>query len=114
MRLWVEKNDVEMYSTHNGGKYFVAERFIRTLKKKNCKYFTSISKFVYIDKLDDIVNNYNSSNTTGVIKTVLNSFFFTNRFRTHQKEQKAPKSTKKHQTHKEAQKCNQAKAQKRK
>ena len=34
MRLWVEKNDVEMYSTHNGGKYFVAEKFIRTLKKK--------------------------------------------------------------------------------
>ena len=44
MRLWVEKNAVEMYSTHNGEKYFVAERFIRTLKKKNGKYFTSISK----------------------------------------------------------------------
>ena len=47
-----------MYSTHNEGKSVVAERFIRTLKNKTCKYMTSISKNVYIDKLDDIVNQY--------------------------------------------------------
>ena len=34
----------------------VAERFIRTLKTKIYKYIISISKNVYIDKLDDIVN----------------------------------------------------------
>ena len=45
-----------MHSTHNKGKYVAAERFIRTLKKKNYRYMTSISKNVYIDKLDDIVN----------------------------------------------------------
>ena len=50
-----------MYSTHNEGKSVVAERFIRTLKNKIYKYMTSISKNVYIDKLDDIVNAYNNT-----------------------------------------------------
>ena len=34
MKSWLEKNNIEMYSTHNEGKSFVAERFIRTLKTK--------------------------------------------------------------------------------
>ena len=50
-----------MYSTNNEGKSVVAERFIRTLKNKIYKYMTSISKNVYIDKLDDIVNEYNNT-----------------------------------------------------
>ena len=50
-----------MYSTHNEGKSVIAERFIRTLKNKICKYMTSISKNVYIDKLDDIVGKYNNT-----------------------------------------------------
>ena len=34
MKLWFEKNDIEMYSTYNEGKYVIAERFIiRKLKK---------------------------------------------------------------------------------
>ena len=45
-----------MYSTYNEGKSVVAERFIKTLKKKIYKYMTSISRNVYIDKLDDIIN----------------------------------------------------------
>ena len=45
-----------MYSKHNEGKSVVAERFIRTLTNKIYKYMTSISKNVYIYKLDDIVN----------------------------------------------------------
>ena len=28
MKSWLEKNDIKMYSTHNEGKYVVAERFI--------------------------------------------------------------------------------------
>ena len=47
-----------MYSTHNEGKSVVAERFIRTIKNKIYKHMTSISKNVYINKLDDIVNKY--------------------------------------------------------
>ena len=50
-----------MYSTHNEGKSVVAERFIRTLKSKIYKYMTSISKNVYIDKLEDIVDEYNNT-----------------------------------------------------
>ena len=34
-KSWLPDNDIEMYSTHNEGKYVVAERFIRTLKDKN-------------------------------------------------------------------------------
>ena len=49
-----------MYSIHNEGKPVVTERFIRTLKTKIYKYMTSISKNVYINKLDDIVNEYNN------------------------------------------------------
>ena len=50
-----------MYSTHNEGKSGVAARFIRTIKNQFYKYITSISKNVYIDKLDDIVNKCNNS-----------------------------------------------------
>ena len=60
MKSWLEKNDIEMYSTHNEGESVVAERFIRTIKNKIYKYMTSISKNVYIDKLDDIVRKYNN------------------------------------------------------
>ena len=49
-----------MHSIHNEGKSVVAERFIGTLKNKIYKYMTSISKNVYIDKLDDIVNKCNN------------------------------------------------------
>ena len=49
-----------MYLIHNEGK-FVAERFIRTLKTKIYKYMTSMSKNVYIDKLDDIVGEHNNT-----------------------------------------------------
>ena len=47
-----------MYSINNEGKLVIAEGFIRTLKNKIYKYMTSVSKNVYIDKLDDIVKKY--------------------------------------------------------
>ena len=61
MKSFLENNNVEMYSTHNKEKSVVAERLIRTLKNKIYKYMTSISKNVYIDKLDDIVNEHNNT-----------------------------------------------------
>ena len=67
-KKWLRDNDLAMYSTHNEVKSVVAERFIRTLKSKIYKYMTSISKNVYIDKLDDIVNGYNNTYHT-TIKT---------------------------------------------
>ena len=61
MKSWLGKNNIEMCSTHNERKSVAAERFIRTLKIKIYKYMTSISKNVYVDKLDDIVNKYNNT-----------------------------------------------------
>ena len=54
-------NNIEMYSAFNEGKSVVAERFIRTLKNKIYKHMTAVSKNVYIDVLDDIVNKYNNT-----------------------------------------------------
>ena len=59
-----------MYSIHNEGKSVAPERFIRTLKNKIYKYMTAISKNVYIDKLDDIVNEYNNTYRTIKMKPV--------------------------------------------
>ena len=65
-KKWLRDNDIVMYSTNNEGKSVVAERFIRTLKSKIYKYMTSISKKVYIDKLDDILNEYNNTYHTAI------------------------------------------------
>ena len=46
-----------MHSTHNKERSVVAKRFITTLKNKIYKYMTSVSKNVYINKLDDILIN---------------------------------------------------------
>ena len=60
-----------MYSTNNEEKSVVAERFIRTLKSKIYEYMTSISKNVYIDKLNAIVNKYdNTYHTTIKMKPI--------------------------------------------
>ena len=50
-----------MYSTHSEGKSVVAERFIRNLKNKIYKYMTSVSKNIYVNILDYIVNKYNNT-----------------------------------------------------
>ena len=57
----LQDNDIKMYSTYNEGKSVVAERFIRILKNRIDKYMTSVSKNVYINKLDDIVKKYNNT-----------------------------------------------------
>ena len=56
-----KKNAMKMCSVHSEGKPVVAERFIRTLKNKIYECVSSISKNVYIDKLDDIVNKCNNT-----------------------------------------------------
>ena len=50
-----------MYSTHNKEKSVGAERFIRTLKNEIHRYMTSISKNVYINIFNDILNKYNNT-----------------------------------------------------
>ena len=58
MKLWLAKNDMEMFSTHNEGKSVVAESFIRTLKNQIHDFSF---KNGHIDKLDDVVSKYNNS-----------------------------------------------------
>ena len=75
-KIWVDKdselynklfkrflkiNKIEMYSTCNDGKSVVAERFIRTFKNKILKHMPAVSKDVYFDVLDGIVDKYNNS-----------------------------------------------------
>ena len=57
----IESNNIELYSIHNERKFVVAERFIKTLKNKIYKHMTAISKNVYFDVLDDIVDEYNNT-----------------------------------------------------
>ena len=59
-----------MYSTNNEEKSVLAERFIRILKNKVYKYMTSLSKNVYIHKLDAIVEKYNNTYSTVKMKSV--------------------------------------------
>ena len=45
-----------MYSTHNEAKSVIAKRLIRTLKDEIYKHMTAVSKNVYFDVLNDIVD----------------------------------------------------------
>ena len=47
-----------MYSTQSKGESFITERFINSLKNKINKHMTAVSKKVYINKLDEIVEKY--------------------------------------------------------
>ena len=61
LKKFLKTNNIEIHSTYNEGKSVVTERFIRTLKNKILKHMTAISKNVYFDVLDDIVNKYNNT-----------------------------------------------------
>ena len=67
MKSEIEESEIEMYLTHDEGKSFVAGRFIKTSKNEIHKYMTSISKNMYIDKLN-IVNKYNNIYHTTIKK----------------------------------------------
>ena len=55
-KRFLKINNAEMHSTYNEGKSVVAERFIRTLKNKIFKQMAVVSKVVYFDVLDDVVD----------------------------------------------------------
>ena len=56
-KKWLKDDDIKVFSIR---KSVVAERFIRTLKTKIYKYMTLVSKNEYVDKLGDIVDEYNN------------------------------------------------------
>ena len=78
-KIWLQDNDIVMYSTNNEGKSVVAERFIRTLKSKIYKHMTSTSKNMYIDKLDDTVDEYNNTYHTTIIDVKGNTYINTDK-----------------------------------
>ena len=61
MNSFQQNNDIEIYSTFDEEKFVIAERFNRALKNKIYKYMNSVSKNVYIAKLDNIVNKHNNT-----------------------------------------------------
>ena len=61
IKSWFKDNNIETYSTNKEGESGVAERFIKTLKNKHYKNITAVSKSIYIDELDYIVNEYNNT-----------------------------------------------------
>ena len=61
IKSWSQDNDIEIYSTHNEEKSVMVEWFIRNSKNKIYRYMASISKILYIDKLDNMVNKYNNT-----------------------------------------------------
>ena len=60
-KRFLKNNNIEMCSTFNERKSVVAERFIKTLKNKFFEHVTTVSKNVYFDVLDYIINKYNNT-----------------------------------------------------
>ena len=59
-QLLSQKN-IKLYSTENEEKSSVVERFNRTIKEKMWKMFSANNNTIYIDKIGELLKNYNSS-----------------------------------------------------
>jgi hypothetical protein len=57
----LNKHNIEFFSTYSDKKAAVVERFNRTLKALMWKYFYSASTYEWLDVLQDLTDNYNSS-----------------------------------------------------
>jgi hypothetical protein len=57
----LNKHNIEFFSTYSDKKAAVVERFNRTLKALMWKYFYSAGTYKWIDVLQDLTDNYNSS-----------------------------------------------------
>ena len=60
MKSWLHENGIKMYSLIER-KSVMAERFIRALKNNIYKYITAVSKKVYINMLNEIIDKYNNT-----------------------------------------------------
>ena len=61
MDFWTKENNIIRYSTHGEHKSAVVERFNRTLKQKMWKMFTAENTRKWIDKLDELMHEYNNT-----------------------------------------------------
>ena len=80
MKSLLQDNNIEMYSTHNEKKIFFCLKIYQNLQNKMYKYLTSISKNVYINKLDNIVNKHNNTYHKTIKMKPIKKFFFYKKF----------------------------------
>ena len=57
----MSRENIKLYSTENEEKSSVAERFNRTIKQMMWKMFSANNNTIYIDKIGELLKNYNSS-----------------------------------------------------
>jgi hypothetical protein len=57
----LDRHGVKMFSTNSDKKAQIVERFNRTLKLRMGKLFDAQSSFRYVDKLQDLIKNYNTT-----------------------------------------------------
>ena len=69
LKIFLKINKIKICSTYNEEKSVVAERFNRTLKNKIFKHMTPISKNVYFEVLDDVVDKCNNTFHRTIKKT---------------------------------------------
>jgi hypothetical protein len=68
-------NDINMYHTFGESKAVYIERFNRTLKQRINNYFLENNTNRYIDKLDDIIDNYNNTKHSSTNKTPYSVYY---------------------------------------
>lgn len=56
MNSWLRDNGIEKHWTPNKGSFFVAERYIKTLKKKIYKQKIALLTHICINRADEIVD----------------------------------------------------------
>lgn len=61
MRQLLKENSVSMYSSHSVYKANMAERLIRTLRKRLARYFEHNGTWRWVDYLPTLINNYNNT-----------------------------------------------------
>ena len=69
MLEWLDNNDTFMYLTHNEAKSVTADRFIKTLKAKIYKKFTTNNSKSYLSYLNKLVDQYKASQQILVFRT---------------------------------------------
>ena len=77
MQEWLDNNDILMYSTNNGGKSVIAERFIKTLKSKIYKKMTANDSKSYLPHLNKLVDQYNNTYHYSIRKKPINANYST-------------------------------------
>ena len=62
----LQKNNIKLYSSLNQEKSSIVERFNRTIKNRMWKMFSENNNTVYYDKIDKLVNGYDSRKHSSV------------------------------------------------